>query len=113
MAKRLLAESTDDWRASPKTARELVFTPTANFTMTTTILASRMPPRTRRTRDDFSPESAPLGMVEVGDRGAECQRFSGSHEARVASPDWRRGPRLDCLNNGTLQIARFRHGQQL
>jgi hypothetical protein len=33
---------------------------------TTTRLATRMPPSTRRTQDDFSRESATLGMVEVG-----------------------------------------------
>src|SRR5215210_3570892 len=74
MPKILLAESTDDWRASPKTASELVSNPTKNLTTTTTRLARKIPPSTRRTPDDFSRESATLGMVEVGSRGEECQR---------------------------------------
>src|SRR3982751_1001993 len=82
MAKRLLAESTADWRASPKTASEFVSMPTANFTMTTTILATRIPPRTRRTPDDLSRAFVPRGMVEVGK-----SRFQS------LEPEWHPRPR--------------------
>src|SRR5215212_4836296 len=100
MANRLFAESTEDWRASPNTARELVLTPTTNFTMTTTMLASRIPPRTRRTPDDFCRESAPLGMVQVGQRRAECQRYE--KVSNLHKPEYR-----------PLEIPGLRNGDDL
>src|SRR4051794_33703651 len=95
MAKRLFAASTDDWRASPKTASELVWIPTLNFTITTMMLATRMPPRTRRTPDDFSRESTTLGMVEVGKSRVESLESwlrppAGRHLSGTPSREWSR-----------------------